>query len=60
MAQFTRGPFAKKQSPSDPFQTKSEEVAKLAYDLYLKRGGSHGNDQEDWFQAEALLRKKQR
>lgn len=34
-----------------------EEVAKLAYEIYLKRGGAHGNDLGDWFEAEAQLRK---
>ena len=34
-----------------------EEIAKLAYDLYRKRGGTHGNDWGDWFQAEAILKR---
>ncbi|MBI1953211.1 MAG: DUF2934 domain-containing protein [Candidatus Omnitrophica bacterium] len=38
-------------------QVAAEEVAKLAYELYQKRGGSHGDDQSDWFKAEAILKK---
>lgn len=32
-----------------------EAIAKLAYELYLKRGETHGQDWADWFQAETLL-----
>ncbi|MBN1960962.1 MAG: DUF2934 domain-containing protein [Deltaproteobacteria bacterium] len=32
-----------------------DAVARRAYELYLSRGGSDGNDQNDWFQAEAEL-----
>lgn len=34
-----------------------EEVAKLAYELYLKRGAAHGSDWSDWFEAETQLKK---
>ena len=33
-----------------------EEIARRAYQLYEARGGEHGRDQEDWFQAERELR----
>ena len=59
MVQFTRRPFAKKKpEAAPPQQPKTEDVAKLAYALYLNRGGEHGKDQEDWLQAEALLRQR--
>ena len=32
------------------------DVARLAYDLYLARGGEPGHDVEDWLQAERDLR----
>jgi Protein of unknown function (DUF2934) len=32
-----------------------EEIEKRAYELYLKRGGVNGSDQEDWFAAEREL-----
>jgi hypothetical protein len=33
------------------------EVERLAYELYLQRGGNHGQDRDDWFEAERQLRK---
>src|SRR5215207_6711962 len=33
-----------------------EEIAGRAYQLYEARGGEHGRDLEDWFQAERELR----
>jgi hypothetical protein len=33
----------------------SDEVARLAYELYLQRGGEHGKDVEDWVRAEKEL-----
>ena len=35
-----------------------EEIARMAYELYLKRGGAPGNDWEDWFRAEEILIKQ--
>lgn len=31
-------------------------IAKKAYELYVKRGYSHGNDQRDWYEAEKAVR----
>ena len=33
-----------------------EAISRVAYEYYLKRGGTPGNDWADWFQAEATLR----
>lgn len=34
----------------------TEEYIRLrAYELFLKRGGEHGHDVEDWLQAEAEI-----
>jgi hypothetical protein len=35
-----------------------EEVAKVAYELYQKRGGSHGFDVDDWLEAEKIVRNR--
>jgi hypothetical protein len=36
-----------------------EEIAARAYELFLARGGQHGDDLADWFRAEAeLLRER--
>lgn len=33
-----------------------EEIAKRAYEIYLRNGAQPGRDQENWLQAEAELR----
>ena len=45
------------RTPGDE-QPSREKIAQVAYELYLKRGGEHGRDWEDWFQAEGLLKEK--
>lgn len=37
-----------------------EDIKRRAYELFLSRGGIHGNDQEDWFLAEHELRQASR
>jgi hypothetical protein len=32
-----------------------EATARRAYELYLERGGEHGQDQDDWYRAEQEL-----
>jgi len=40
-----------------PSQTPDEEEIRVrAYHRYLQRGGAHGNDFEDWLEAERELR----
>jgi hypothetical protein len=34
----------------------NEEIARLAYELYLERGGVNGSQLEDWCEAERRLR----
>jgi hypothetical protein len=33
-----------------------EEIAELAYQLWIERGSPHGSQEEDWHRAEAQLR----
>jgi hypothetical protein len=33
-----------------------ESIARRAYERYQARGGDHGRDQEDWFEAEREMR----
>jgi hypothetical protein len=35
-----------------------DEVQRLAYELFLKRGGTDGRDKDDWFEAERQLRSR--
>jgi hypothetical protein len=32
-----------------------DQIAVRAYEIYLARGGEHGRDQDDWYQAEREL-----
>jgi hypothetical protein len=34
----------------------TEAVARRAYEIFLERGGAHGNESDDWLQAELELR----
>jgi len=36
----------------------NDEVAALAHQLYMERGGTHGHDVDDWLEAERRLRSK--
>ncbi len=36
----------------------NEEIAKVAYEFYKKRGMTHGNDFEDWVKAEKIVRER--
>ncbi len=38
--------------------TIEDTVKQRAFELYINRGGIHGNDQEDWFLAEQEVRGK--
>ncbi len=44
-----------KQQPSSEVVVDKDAQARLAYELYLRRGGEHGHDVEDWLTAERLL-----
>jgi DUF2934 family protein len=35
-----------------------DDIAALAYDLWVRRGHAHGNDFDDWLQAERELRER--
>ena len=34
---------------------RSDEIALRAHEIFIARGGEHGHDLEDWFQAESEL-----
>ena len=34
---------------------RAQRIAKRAYERFQTRGGEHGHDQEDWFEAEREL-----
>jgi hypothetical protein len=37
-----------------------DAVVRLAYELYVRRGGEHGHDEEDWLMAEQMLLEQQK
>jgi hypothetical protein len=41
--------------PGNNFYTYIQMVEKKAYELYEKRGRKHGQDQDDWFEAQKLV-----
>jgi hypothetical protein len=43
---------------STPYMPSYEEIAEAAYQRYLSRGGNHGQDFEDWLEAERELRSR--
>jgi hypothetical protein len=38
-------------------EPKTEEIAQRAYEIYQSRGGTEGQDIEDWLEAERQLRR---
>jgi hypothetical protein len=48
-----------KATPSPPapvgVDVDKDVVVRLAYELYVRRGGEHGHDVEDWLMAEQIL-----
>jgi hypothetical protein len=47
---MTGGEASTEREPPDP-----ERVAHRAYERFQLRGGEHGRDQDDWFEAERDL-----
>jgi hypothetical protein len=43
-----------------PVAVPQEKIAQRAYEKWLKRGCTHGNDRQDWLDAEAELKAEYR
>ncbi|MCE9666197.1 DUF2934 domain-containing protein [Myxococcus stipitatus] len=43
-------------TPSPKAHLLHEQIARRAYEIYLSRGGTHGNAEQDWHQAERELK----
>ncbi|MBI2174156.1 MAG: DUF2934 domain-containing protein [Candidatus Omnitrophica bacterium] len=51
--------LARKQTTnSETSEEFRAEVAKVAYELFQKRGESHGSDFDDWLRAEQIVRQR--
>ena len=44
------------QTTADNIEIPEAEIRERAYEIYVKRGGADGLDENDWFQAEKELR----
>ena len=42
----------------EDISTSADEIARVAYELFARRGCGHGSDQEDWFEAERIVRER--
>jgi hypothetical protein len=49
---FTRRSNSKRPSPDQL----GDEITKLAYQFYIDRGYSDGNDMDDWLRAERIVK----
>lgn len=47
---------AKISTPRGTPEPTQEQIRTRAYEIYLRRGGSHGHEWEDWIEAERELR----
>ena len=53
-------PIISKKEPEkkpNPVIDTENAIQRRAYEIYLERGGMHGMDQSDWFQAEQELKR---
>lgn len=50
--------FGKDKSSKSKSSDLQAKVQKRAYELYAKRGFSHGNDLADWLEAERQIKKE--
>lgn len=41
------------------YEPSEEQIRRRAYEIFIARGGEHGNEQADWEQAERELREWQ-
>lgn len=48
-------PPAAEAVSSAPDRPSAEAITRRAYELFLERGGTHGNDVDDWVRAELEL-----
>ena len=57
------GVKSRASAPAKPRPSASisqDEVARVAYELFMRRGGIHGSDLQDWLEAEEIVRQRRR
>ena len=55
-----RLPTPEKREKGSLSEIPTQAIAKRAYEKFLARGGNHGEDQRDWFEAERELKTETR
>ena len=60
MARITRLALREPRARSAGSPVSQDEVAKVAYELFERRGRAHGHALEDWVEAERIVRQRQR
>ncbi len=55
-----KSPAAKKTRKKLSSDQIQELIAKKAYEIYEKRGGRHGDDWSDWYEAEKAVMRGQK
>ena len=58
MARTMRSSASSPQRTETSGPVSDEDVARIAYELFQRRGGVHGHDQEDWLEAERIVRER--
>jgi len=48
-------PMIQQPHPGSQQMVTEDEIAKRAYELFMARGATHGNDVDDWLHAESEL-----
>ena len=57
---MARGAMVQARTPvrSGGQPVSQDEVARVAFELFERRGRTHGQDRQDWFQAERIVRQR--
>lgn len=56
----TKNGAARRGTNTEDRTAESAEIEALAYQFFVERGYQHGNDQEDWTRAEAIVKNRKR
>ena len=51
---------ARKEERQISLPSSHGEIARVAYELFERRGRVHGRDQQDWFEAERIVQQRRR
>ena len=60
MAIITRSRVNRTVDTREPLPNFQEDISQVAYELFERRGRTHGRDQQDWFEAERIVLQRRR